>query len=244
MTHNDHETTMDSLLQGRLKILQKKKGFRFSIDAAILAHHVRLKGPSVAVDLGTGCGIIPLILALKAPSAHIHGIEIQNDLAELARRNVQLNCMEDCITIVTADMKDFRSYLTPGTVDVVFSNPPYRKLLSGRINPDPEKAVARHEIKASVSDVLAAADGLLRPAGRLVVVYPAARLVDLVTQMRGRKLEPKQLRMVHSRESSEAVLAVVEAVKGGSPALKVEAPLVIYGSDEEYTEEVREMIEG
>ena len=143
-------TTTHSLFQGQLKVIQKKKGYRFSIDAAILAHHVRLRATDIAVDLGTGCGIIPLILSLKNPSAHIYGIEIQTDLAELASTNVVENQMESRVTIIHADMKDFRAHLTPEKADVVFSNPPYHRLLSGRINPETERAVARHEIKASL----------------------------------------------------------------------------------------------
>jgi len=237
-------TTMDSLFHGQLKIIQKKKGYRFSIDAGILAHHVHLRATDIAVDLGTGCGIIPLILSLQTPSAHIYGIEIQKDLAELALRNVQLNHMEDRITIVHGDMKDFKSYLTPGTVDVVFSNPPYRKVRSGRINPEPERAVARHEIKACLSDVVSVAQGLLKPSGRFVVIYPAERVVDLLGCMRASKLEPKRLRLIYSKSCTEAILAISEGIKYGNPGLRVDPPLIIYKADGGYTDEVKQMIGG
>ncbi|NVM57111.1 MAG: tRNA1(Val) (adenine(37)-N6)-methyltransferase [Desulfobacterales bacterium] len=235
-------TTTDTLFQGRLKILQIEKGYRFSIDAVILAHHIRLKDTDVAVDLGTGCGIIPLILAHQSPSARLYGIEIQKDLAELASRNVQVNHMEDRITIAHADMKDLASYLEPGVADVVFSNPPYRKLLSGRISPEPERAVARHEIKASLSDVVSVAEKLLKPSGRLVVIYPAERAADLIVKMRAFKLEPKRLRLVHSRQRSEAELIVAEGLKHGKPGVKVEPPLIIHKTDGSYTDEAKEMI--
>jgi len=235
-------TTTDSLFQGQLKVIQKKKGYRFSIDAAILAHHVRLRPTDVAVDLGTGCGIIPLILSLQTPSARIYGIEIQEDLAKLAARNVQANHMEGSVTIIHKDMKEFRSYLTPGTVDVVFSNPPYRKLLSGRINPEAERAVARHEIKASLSDVVSVAEGLLKPSGRFVAVYQAERAIDLMVNMRTLKLEPKRIRFIHPRKGAEAILTVVEGMKYGNPGLEVDPPFVIYESKEKYTKEARKVM--
>jgi len=241
---NDQQpmTTTDSLFGGRLKIIQKKKGYRFSIDAPILAHHIRLRATDIAVDLGTGCGIIPLILSLQTSSAHIYGIEIQKDLAELASRNVRLNHMEGRITIVHADMKDFKSYLTPGTVDVVFSNPPYRKVLSGRINPEAERAVARHEINACLSDIVYVAESLLKRSGRFLVIYPAERVTDLVLGMRTSRLEPKRLRLIHPKECSGAILAIAEGVKYGNPGLKVDPPIIIYRPEGGYTDEVKRMV--
>lgn len=230
-------TTTHSLFQGQLKVIQKKKGYRFSIDAAILAHHVRLRATDIAVDLGTGCGIIPLILSLKNPSAHIYGIEIQTDLAELASTNVVENQMESRVTIIHADMKDFRAHLTPETADLVFSNPPYHRLLSGRINPEAERAVARHEIKASLLDVVSVAESLLKPSGRFVVVYPAGRVIDLMVNMRTFKLEPKRLRLIHAKQDSEAILAVVEGTKHGNIGLRVDSPFIIYESEGRYTDE-------
>lgn len=232
----------ESLFRGRLKILQKESGYRFSMDALILAHQIPLKDMDVGVDLGTGCGIIPLILAHRSSTARLYGIEVQKDLAELASRNVRLNHMEDRITIVCGDMKDFRSWLEPGVVDVVFSNPPYRKVLSGRINPDPERAVARHEIKGTLADVVYVAEKLLRPSGRLLVIYPAERIADLLARMRAFRLEPKRLRLVHSRQNSDAELVLAEGLKQGNPGVKVVPPLIVHKEDGGYTDEVKEMI--
>lgn len=232
----------ESLFRGRLKILQKESGYRFSMDALILAHHIPLKGMDIGVDLGTGCGIIPLIVAHRGSSARLYGIEIQKDLADLASRNVRLNHMEDRITIVCGDMKDFGSYLEPGVADVVFSNPPYRKVLSGRINPDPERAVARHEIKGTLADVVSVAEKLLRPSGRLLVIYPAERIADLLTRMRAFRLEPKRLRLVHSRQDSDAELVLAEGLKQGNPGVKVVPPLIVHKEDGGYTDELKEMI--
>jgi tRNA1Val (adenine37-N6)-methyltransferase len=234
--------TTETLFAGGLRIRQKKKGYRFSIDAAILAHHVCLKAPCVAVDLGTGCGIVSLLLASRFPSAQFYGIEIQRDLAELAEQNVRLNDMEDRITIFHGDMKDFRSYLKPQVADVVFSNPPYRKIESGRLSPDPERALAKHEIKASLSDVLSTGEKLLKASGRLVVIYPADRAADVVTQMRAFRLEAKGLRFVHPREDSDAELVLAEGMKDGNPGLKISPPLIVARRDGGYTEEVRAML--
>jgi tRNA1Val (adenine37-N6)-methyltransferase len=225
-----------------MKILQKAKGYRFSVDAIILGHHITLKDMHTGVDLGAGCGIIPLILVHRSSSIRLYGIEIQKDLAELASRNVRLNHMEDRITIVHGDMKDFESDLEPGGVDVVFSNPPYRKVPSGRINPDPERAMARHEIKGALSDVVCAAEKLLRPSGRLWVIYPVERIADLLTQMRASRLEPKRLRLVHPRPNSDAELVLAEGRKQGSPGLTVVPPLIIHKEDGSYTDELKEMI--
>jgi tRNA1Val (adenine37-N6)-methyltransferase len=235
-------TAPEDLFRGRLKILQKKGGYRFSIDAVILGHHIPLKDMDVGVDLGTGCGIIPLILAHRSSSARLYGIEVQEGLADLASQNVRLNHMEDRITIVHGDMKDFRSYLEPGVADVVFSNPPYRKVLSGRMNPDPERAVARHEIKGALSDVLSVAEKLLRPSGRVSVIYPSERIADLLTRMRAFRLEPKRLRLVHSRPDSDAELVLAEGLKYGNPGVKVVPPLIVHKQDGSYTDELKDMI--
>jgi tRNA1Val (adenine37-N6)-methyltransferase len=196
----------------------------------------------VAVDLGTGCGVIPLILALQNPSATIYGVEVQKDLADLAFRNVQLNGMEDSITIIHRDMKDLRSCIKPGTLDVAFSNPPYRELRSGRINPEAERAVARHEIKATLPDVVSAAELLLKPSGRFVVIYPIERVIDLVLRMRAFQLEPKRMRLIHPRQDAEAILVVAEGIKHANPGLKVDPPLTIYTSGGSYTEEARKIV--
>ncbi len=235
-------TATKTLSQGCLTILQNQEGYRFSIDAVILAHHIVLKDMDVAVDLGTGCGVIPVIVGRRNPSARLYGIEIQKELAELALRNVRLNHMEDRITIVRGDIKNFNSHLEPGVADVVFSNPPYRKLLSGRVSPNPERAVARHEIKACLSDIMSAAGKLLKPSGRLFVIYPAERAADLITQMRAFKLEPKRLRLVHSREDSSAELILAEGLKYGKPGIDVMPCLVVHKGDGSYTREVGKMM--
>jgi tRNA1Val (adenine37-N6)-methyltransferase len=237
-------TTTETIFQGHLKILQKKKGYRFSIDAAILAHHVTLEKASVAVDLGTGCGVIPLILAGRFPLVHIYGIEIQKDLARLAETNVQINNMADRVTIICGDMKDATAFVGSEKTDVVFSNPPYGRLRSGRLSPNGERAKARHEITASLADVMSSAERLLRPSGRLILIYAAGRTADLITQMRAFKLEPKKLRWIHAKKDSPAELVLVEGTKHGGSGVTVAPPLVLHEEDGSFTTEVKKMVEG
>jgi len=232
----------ESLFQGRIRIRQKKKGYRFSIDAAILAHHVFLRKNETVVDLGTGCGILPIILAYRFPTARLFGIEIQKDLAELAVTNAGLNSMTDRITIVAGDMRDCSISLEPETADVVLSNPPYCKAQAGRVSPDMERTLARHEITASLSDVLSTARRLLKPSGRVSLIFAAGRFVDLVSQMRAFGLEPKRLRMIHSAEASQAELVYVEGAKNGRPGVKVLPPLTVHGPGGGFTEEVEKMV--
>ncbi len=231
----------DAFFNGRLKVHQPRNGYRYSIDAVILAHFAGLHPAKTAVDLGTGCGVIPLILAFRRPELKITGVEIQPGLAGAARRNIRENGYAERISIIEGDLKDLRARDAGGRVDLAVSNPPYRKAASGRINPVREKAMARHEIKAALPDVLAAAARLLRTGGRLAMIYPAERLTDLLTGMRAAGMEPKTLRTAHSRRNDGAILCLAAAVKGGRPGLKVAAPLVIYGRDGGYTPDVSEM---
>lgn len=232
------DETLENLLSGGLKILQKKKGYRFSLDALLLAHFIRLKGNEPAVELGTGSAVIPLLLQRRFGRKKIIGIEIQEDLADMARRNVRMNAMEDRIEIITSDVREVASLLKPRTSRAVFFNPPYRKAASGRINAETEKALARHEIAGSLGDFLAAARHILKPAGSVFLIYPASRLVDLMHRMRINGLEPKRLRMVHTKAGSEGVFALAEGVKEGGEELKVLPPLCIYDEKGGYTEEM------
>ena len=241
---NQTMTTTETVFQGNLRIRQKKKGYRFSLDAAILAHHVSLEKATVAVDLGTGCGIIPLILAKRFPLVHIYGIEIQKDLAELATTNVQINKMADQITIICGDMKDATAIIGSEKADMVISNPPYGKLRSGRLSPNGERAKARHEITASLTDVIYSAERLLKMSGKLFMIYASQRTTDLITQMHAFKLEPKKLRWVHSKAKKPAELVLVEGTKHGGSGMTVVPPLFLHEEDGSFTAEVKNMVEG
>ncbi|MBW2562196.1 MAG: methyltransferase [Deltaproteobacteria bacterium] len=216
LRHDDE--TIDEFFGGRLRVLQKEKGYRFSIDALLLADFVTLKKSDHVVDLGTGSGIISLVLALRFPEANIAEIEIQEDLADMAGRSVALNGLEDRIKVYPGDVKKVRKLLGPQSFDAAVFNPPYRRLNSGRINPDSQRAVARHEIRGTIDDFLGSARYLLKDSGRVYVIYPAARSVQIIARMRGNGIEPKRLRIVHTNGRSGGVFVLVEGVKGaGEP---------------------------
>lgn len=230
--------TLDDLF-GSLKILQKKKGYRFSLDALLLAGFIRLKGQEPAIEFGTGSAVIPLVLQRRFGPRKIIGIEIQDNQADRARRNVRMNAAEDRVEILKGDVREIRHFIRPLAAGVVFFNPPYRRADAGRINADSEKALARHEIAGSLSDFLAAARYVLKPGGSVCLIYPAVRLVELLHRMRLNGLEPKRLRMVHTKAGSDGVFALVEGVKGGGEELELMSPLFIYDEKGEYTDEMK-----
>ncbi len=217
-----HET-IDTFLEGRLRIIQSRQGYRFSVDALLLAEFVSLKSQDLVVDLGAGCGIISLFLAAKREVRFIFGVELQEELASQARRNIALNGLEGKIAVIQGDLRQLP--LAPGSADVVVCNPPYRRERSGRINPQPNKAIARHEITASLDDILAAAKALLKRAGRLAVIYPASRLPEVFARMRMREMEPKRLQVIFPDSTSHAELAMIEGRVRGKSGLKTLPPI-------------------
>jgi tRNA1Val (adenine37-N6)-methyltransferase len=221
------DESIDEFMDGRLKLIQSKTGYRFSIDAILLSQFVTIKRGDRIVDLGTGCGIIPLILLLTRPVGHTFGLEIQKDLADQAARNTVLNGYENRMGVILGDIK--HPPFAPSSADVVTCNPPYRPKNSGRINPDLQRAIARHEMLASLDDILNAGSKTLRAKGRLAMIYPAVRLVEVLVRMRGFNLEPKRIRIVYPGMESEAKLALVEASLGGRRGLKVLPPLFDQG---------------
>ena len=233
--------TTDTFFKGRIKVKQNPGGYRFSIDAVLLANYANPRPGSRVIDLGTGCGIIPMILTYRVPKIKIYGVEVQDELAGIAVLNAKENNMDDNIDIFCMDMKELKCDMFSGPVDMVICNPPYRKVKSGRINPDPQRAVARHEIKATLSDVVETAGRLLRIAGKFIAVYPAERLTDMLVQMRCAGIEPKSLRTIHSGYNKEAKLILIEGSKGGRTGIKIARPLTIYYDDGSYTDEVKQM---
>jgi tRNA1Val (adenine37-N6)-methyltransferase len=216
-------------MNGRLRLIQSRHGYRFSIDAIFLPDFVSVREEDVVVDLGTGCGIMPLILLTKRTINIAFGLEIQEELANQAARNVRLNGLDAKMKVVMGDLK--RLPLQEGSADVVICNPPYRKIASGRINPDPRKAIARHEVLASLDDILGAANRLLRPKGRFATIYPSARLADILCRLSRFNLEAKRLRIIYPSLQSRAKLALIEACPGGRRGLVIEPPLVGQGDD-------------
>jgi tRNA1Val (adenine37-N6)-methyltransferase len=233
--------TLDTIFQGRLKIIQPKQGYRFSVDAVLLAGLTLVRPRDRVVDLGTGCGVVPLLLASQQSVKHITAIEIQESLVSMAKRNVLINGFEDLITIVQADLRGLEVVRAGGPMDLVVSNPPYGKLRSGRLNPNSGKAIARHELLATLADVVRTAAQLLRQKGRLAVIYPARRLANLFVEVSAGGFAPKRLTLIHSSLDAEARLVHLESVKGGGEELLVNKPFAIYGSDGNYTDEMNAM---
>jgi len=221
------DESIDEFMDGRLKLIQSRKGYRFSIDAILLSEFVSTKAGDLVVDLGTGCGIIPLILLLTRPVRFVCGLEVQTDLANQALRNALLNGFAHKMGVVTGDIK--HPPITPFSTDVVVCNPPYRQAHSGRVNPDLQRAIARHEMLASLNDILNTSKRLLKAKGRLAMIYPAVRLADILARMRGFDLEPKRVRLIYPSVESEAKLVLIEASSGGRGGLQVLPPLIDQG---------------
>ena len=194
--------TLDSIKD--IKLIQAKDGYRFSVDAVLLEHFISAKKPGNGIELGCGSGVISILLAKRLRSVHIKAVEIQKSLAGRARRNVTLNGLDERIAILSKDVRELKSVYETNTFDFVFSNPPFRKPKTGRISSDEERAVARHEIEMTVSDLVSAAAYLLKHAGRFFLIYHPFRLAELITLLRESKLEPKRMRFVHSMKGEEA----------------------------------------
>jgi len=239
LLHEDE--TADELLHGRLRVIQKKKGYRFSLDALLLAHFIRLCRGDSLLDLGTGSGVIALIAALHRPEVRVTGIDIQEKMVEMAARSAALNGLEGRVTFTAGDVRLLSLTFAAESFDAVVCNPPYRKVNSGRVNPREEKALARHELQGTLRDFLSSASHVLKPGGRFFVIYPARRMATLIAEMRDASLEPKRYRGVHSRFDSEGVFVLVEGRKGGGEELEILPPLCIYKDSGAYTDAMEEI---
>lgn len=222
------DETLDTFCNGRLTILQKKKGYRFSIDALLLSQFIKIRKDQKAIDLGTGCGILPLILSQTMKVKTLVGVEIQKGLADCAMKNVLLNHLEHRISILHQDFRELKTTFPPGSFDIVFSNPPYRKYRTGRVNPSLDKAIARHEIKGSLHDLASITSYLLPHRGRCYLIFPASRTVDLLVTLRKENLEPKRLRFVHPRVEERAKFVLVESMKSSGAELNIMDPLILH----------------
>ncbi len=243
MIHADsmEAMTCDHFFNGRIVLNQPVSGYRFSIDAVILSHLARPAAGETVLDLGTGCGVIPIMLAYRHSDIRVVGVEIQPTLASLARMNASANRMAHRVRIVEKDMGQLSPADIGGTVDLVVSNPPYRRRGSGRINADSQKAVARHELSVDLETVLLTAWRMLQPGGRFSIIYPSVRTVDLVAAMRATGLEPKSLTMIHSRRELSARLVAMTGVKDGRPGIEVGPPLHLYHDDGTTTRDLEAM---
>jgi len=230
--------TMEILLNGALKVCQAEKGYRFSLDALLLASFFREKRAENILEIGTGSGIISLILAARNPTVRIKGLEIQADLADLARRNVALNNLAERISIET---KDIRQVNGEPLFDAAVFNPPYRRVNAGRANNHPQKAIARHEIEGGLRDFLRGACRLLKPFGRAAFIYPAARGGEAIYVMRRERIEPKRMRIVHSYPHSPGQFLLLEGLKDGGEELHILPPLFIYDEGKTYSQEMKQI---
>lgn len=231
---------IDDLQLKGLKIIQNTDGFCFGIDAVLLANFAKVKNKAKVVDLGTGTGIIPLIIYGKSNAEKIYGVEIQEEVFEMASRSVLMNDIKDNIEIINADLKDIKEVLPTNTFDVVTSNPPYMHN-DGIKNPNDKKMISRHEVKCNLEDVIKAASILLKERGKFFMIHRPTRLIDIVSLGRKYRLEPKLMRFVHPKVDKAPNLLLVEFTKGGRPDLKIMDPLYVYGEDGKYTEEIIEI---
>ena len=229
---------LDDLERSNLKIIQHPGVFCFGMDAVLLSGYVSVKKNEVALDLCTGQGIIPILLTAKTSGKHFTGIEIQEGIADMARRSVILNHLEEKVDIICADIKDALDFYKSGSFDVITVNPPYMIGNHGLKNNSETKTIARHEIKTTLNDVLDISKRLLRTNGRLYMVHRPFRLAEIMHSMVERKLEPKRMRFVYPFIDKEPNMVLIEAIKGGNSRVTVEKSLIIYGKDGKYTQEI------
>ena len=224
-----------------LKIIQNKNWFCFGIDAVLLANYCNLKDGEEVVDLGTGTGIIPIILYGKNNVKKIFGIEIQKEVAEMAERSIKLNKVKEYIEIINTNIKDYSKYLKKNHFDTVVSNPPYIKTSNSLISPERKKALSRHEIEGNLEDFIKIAAELLKHRGKFYMVYRPNRLVEVFQYMKKHKIEPKKIRFIHNKENDEPNLVLIKGVKAANPHLIVEKPLIVFDKDGNYTEEINKI---
>lgn len=231
----------DDLQYKGLKVIQNPDKFRFGTDAVLLASFTRIQRNAKVADLGTGCGVIPLLLSGRVQTAHITGVEIQPDIADMARRSVSLNGLNGRIEIVNTDLKDSPELLGKARFTCVTANPPYRKRGSGMGSVSEHERIARHEVLCTLEDVVTAASALLANCGRFTMVHQAERLADIMCALRAVKLEPKRLRMVHPAWGKAPNLLLIEALKNGGAHLQVMPPLYVHDEKGDYTDEMKEI---
>ena len=238
------EITVDALLYGEIKLAQRRKGYRFSLDAILLADFVHTKATDRIIELGTGCGVIPLWLSRRREFTSILGVEIQPQLVRLARQNVSLNEEEERIQILECDLRGLPRMMDKGSYDVVICNPPYRKVASGRLNPDRERAIARHEICCTLEDVVRVTSHLLHPQGRFFAICLAERYPELMARLLKWRLSPIKVRFVHLRRGDKASHFLLEAERGLIKEFVVLPPLFVYQEGSEYSNEMLQIFRG
>lgn len=234
---------LDDLLTNNLKIIQSDEVFSFSMDAVLLARFCSVPTKGKILDLCTGNGVIPLLLSTRT-KASITGVEIQDRLFDMASRNVLINSLTEQIEMVCGDLRDFHTKVGYGLFDTVVVNPPYLPPFSGDKNINEHIAIARHEIRCTLEDVIAACSRLVRSRGRVSMVHRPSRLADMMSLMRQYRLEPKRIRFVHPRVQEEANMVLIEAMKDGKSEVRLMPPLIVYNENNEYNDELMELYYG
>ena len=238
---------IDDLQRSGLRIIQDPARFCFGMDAVLLTGFVQegIAGRTLAredlLDLGTGTGIIPILMSAKSDCRFLTGLEIQPDSADMAARSVKLNGLEDRVRIIQGDIKEADALFAPASFGVITCNPPYMIRSHGLQNPDSPKAIARHEVLCSFEDVAQATERLLKPGGHFYLVHRPFRLAEIMTTLRDHGLEPKRMRLVYPYVDREPNMVLLDCVRGGRPRLTVERPLIVYKEPGVYTEEIYEV---
>ncbi len=232
---------IDDLQRNGYGIIQNPEKFCFGMDAVLLTGFARAGEQDVLLDLGTGTGIIPLLMSAKYHCAHLTGLEIQEESADMARRSVSMNGLEDKIDIVTGDIKEADQCFQSASFDCITCNPPYMIGKHGLANPEAPKAIARHEILCTLEDVVRVTAKLLKPGGHFFLVHRPFRLAEIMTTLSQYKLEPKRMQLVYPYVDREPNMVLVEAVRGGRPRMTVEKPLIIFERQGVYMPEIRDV---
>ena len=229
---------IDDLQRNGYRIIQDPERFCFGMDAVLLSGFAAVKDGARVLDLGTGTGIIPILLEAKTGAAHLTGLEIQADSADMARRSVVLNRLEEKIDIVTGDIKEAGRIFDAASFDVITCNPPYIIGKHGLKNPEDAKAIARHEILCTLEDVAEQTAKLLKPGGKFFLVHRPFRLAEIMVTLKKYKLEPKRMQLVYPFVDKEPNMVLLEAARGGRPRMTVEKPLIVYREPGVYMTEI------
>lgn len=229
---------LDDLHRNNYQIIQNTKKFCFGMDGVLLSGFAKVYPGENVLDLGTGTGIIPILLEAKTKGKHFTGLEIQTESADMAKRSVAINKLQDKIDIVIGDIKEASSIFGQASFDVVTSNPPYMNHSHGIINPSEAKAIARHEVLCSLEDVIRETGRILKPNGRFYLVHRPFRLIEIINVLSSYKLEAKRMKFVHPYMDKEPNMVLIECVKGAKSRLKVEPPLIVYKEPNVYTDEI------
>lgn len=232
---------IDELQRNGYRIIQDPGRFCFGMDAVLLSGFARAKEGDRVLDLGTGTGIIPILMEAKTKASRFFALEIQEESADMARRSVALNGLEKKIQVVTGDIKEAEKYFNASSFDVITCNPPYMIGKHGLVNPDAPKAIARHEILCTLEDVIRQAAFLLKPGGSFYLVHRPFRLAEILSLLMAAKLEPKRMRLVYPYVDKEPNMVLLQAVRGGKSRMTVEKPLIIFEKPGMYTKEIHEV---